>query len=139
MGNSGRLLKVSRYTLEPATYSLALVREFLKITLAPFPLVQPHVHDIVSATHEACKNAIEHNPGVEYPVEVTCKVFLDTVVVEVSDKGSGFDPGILPPPPPNPVAPAGRGLFLICSLMDNVDVDTGPNGTRVTMPKRLGV
>ncbi|MBU4386613.1 MAG: ATP-binding protein [Actinobacteria bacterium] len=137
MGNSGRLLKVSRYTLEPATCGLAVVREFLKVTLTPFPLAQPHVHDVLSATHEACKNAIEHNPGVEHPVEVTCKMFADAVVVEVSDKGAGFDPGVLPPPPPDPMAPAGRGLFLICSLLDNVDIDTGRNGTRVTMSKRF--
>ena len=137
MDNPSRLLKVSRYVLEPSTSSLALVREFLKATLLPFPLAQPHVYDILSATQEACKNAIEHDPIAQYPVDVACEVFKDVVVVKVSDRGNGFDPGILPPQPPDPEATAGRGLFLIYSLMDNVDVETCRDGTCIRMTKRL--
>ena len=137
MDNPSRLLKVSRYVLEPSISGLALVREFLKATLMPFPLAQPHVYDILSATHEACKNAIEHDPVARHPVDVACEVFEDIVVVKVFDRGNGFDPDTLPPQPPDPEATAERGLFLIYSLMDNVDVETGRDGTRVTMTKEL--
>ncbi|MBU4217628.1 MAG: ATP-binding protein [Actinobacteria bacterium] len=137
MDNPSRLLKVSRYVLEPSVSGLALVREFLKATLMPFPPAQPHVYDILSATHEACKNAIEHDPVARHPVDVACKVFEDVVVVKVSDRGNGFDPDILPPQPPDPEATTGWGLFLIYSLMDNVDIETGRDGTWVTMTKRL--
>ncbi len=137
MDNPSRLLKVSRYVLEPSISGLALVREFLKATLQPFPVVQPHVFDILSATHEACKNAIEHDPVARHPVDVSCEVFKDIVVIKVSDRGNGFDPDILPPQPPELEATSERGLFLIYSLMDSVDVETGRDGTWITMTSGL--
>lgn len=133
----GRSHKVNRYMMDPCSSGLAVIREFIRATLTPFPPVQPHVLDIVSATHEACKNAVEHNPGSEHPVAVVCEVFEDSVVVEVTDRGGGFDPGILPPPPPDPEAPAGRGMYIIYSLMDGVDVEAGRDGTRLRIMKRF--
>jgi anti-sigma regulatory factor (Ser/Thr protein kinase) len=129
--------KVSRYSLEPTTSSLTSVREFIKTTLKPFKPIEPHVSDIVFATHEAAKNAVVHNPQVDAPVEVVCKVLVDAVVVEVSDRGSGFDIVMIPPGRPDPEALAGRGIFIIYSLMDEVEAQTGSTGTRITMLKRF--
>ncbi len=128
--------KVSRYSLEPTTSSLTTVREFIKTTLKPFKPIEPHVSDIVSATHEAAKNAVVHNPEVDAPVEVVCKVMPDAVVVEVSDRGGGFD-AVIPPSRPDPEALAGRGIFIIYSLMDEVQAQSGDSGTRITMLKRF--
>lgn len=137
IAESPRPRKTGRYSLGPATSSLASVREFIRTTLKPFQPIEPHVPDIISATHEAAKNAVVHNPDVDKPVEVVCRVMDDSVVVEVSDGGAGFDSGKLPPAVPDPEALAGRGLFLIYSLMDGVEADTGPAGTRITMHKRF--
>ena len=128
--------KVSRYNLEPTASALTSVREFIKTTLRPFKPIEPHVSDIVSATHEAAKNAVVHNPQVEAPVEVVCKVMADAVVIEVSDRGGGFDRGMIPPRQPDPEALEGRGIFIIYSLMDEVEAHTGTTGTRITMLKR---
>jgi anti-sigma regulatory factor (Ser/Thr protein kinase) len=133
----GRPRKVSRYNLEPTQSALTSVREFIRTTLGPFKPIEPYVSDIVSATHEAAKNAVVHNPESEAPVEVVCKVLRDAVVVEVTDKGKGFDSDILPPAPPDPEAIAGRGIFIIYSLMDAVEAKTGENGTSITMLKRF--
>jgi len=137
MSGGTRIRKVSRFTVEPSTSALSTVREFIRTSLRPFTADEPVVFDIVAATHEAAKNAMEHNPGSESPVDVICEVRDDSVVVEVCDRGSGFDPGILPPEPPDPTLPAGRGLYLIYCLMDRVEAETGVGGTRVRMQKQL--
>ena len=133
----GSCVKVCRYTLEPSASSLTTLREFIRVTLKPYPHIEPHVNDIVSATHEACKNSLFHNPENECPVDVICRVFENRVVVEVTDSGNGFDPDILPPSAPDPDALEGRGLLIIYSLMDEVEAETGENGTRVMMQKRV--
>ena len=133
----GRSHKVSRYALEPTTSALTTLREFLKATLVSVPGVEPHMQDIIWATHEAAKNAVVHNPDCGEPVDVTCEVTPDAVVVEVSDKGTGFKPPAGAPEPPEPEALAGRGLFLMHSLMDQVETSSNKRGTRVRLTKRL--
>jgi len=127
--------KVCRYTIPPTPSSLTTVREFIKITLKPFSHVEPHIPDIVLATHEACKNAVVHNPDCSEPVDIFCEVRDDSVLVEVADRGRGFDPGILPPGAPEVDALDGRGIFLIYSMMDRVEAETGKSGTRIRMLK----
>jgi anti-sigma regulatory factor (Ser/Thr protein kinase) len=113
----GRSRKVSRYTLEPTTSSLTTLREFLKATLSPYPQVEPYMEDIISATHEAAKNAVVHNPDSNGPVEVRCEVSDDAVVIEICDRGRGFK--------------------LMYSLMDKVETESDLRGTRVRLIKRL--
>ena len=127
--------KVCRYTIEPTPSSLTTVREFIKTTLRPFTHVEPHVHDIVFATHEACKNAVVHNPDCEEPVDIVCEVRDGSVMVEVADRGKGFAPAILPPEAPAADALDGRGIFMIYSMMDEVEAQTGKGGTRIRMLK----
>lgn len=129
--------KVCRYAIDPSPSSLPVVREFIRSTLRPFASAQQYLDDIVSATHEACKNAVLHNPECGVPVDIICEVGGNAIVVEVIDRGKGFDPRILPPGPPEPDALKGRGFFIIYSLMDDVETRTGVDGTRIRMCKRL--
>ena len=73
---------------------------------------------VILAVHEAMVNAQRHAGGV-----TAATVSLDgpAVVVEVRDKGRGFD---VPESPdmPDPAAERGRGLFLIRRLADRADV-----------------
>jgi anti-sigma regulatory factor (Ser/Thr protein kinase) len=133
----GRSRKVSKYTLEPSTSSLTTLREFLKATLKPYPAVAPYLQDIVSATHEAAKNAVVHNPESIGPVDVTCEVRDDMVVVEVSDRGKGYHADDKPPAQPDPDSLAGRGMFIMYSLMDDVETRSDSHGTRVRLVKKL--
>ncbi len=133
----GEKKKVCKYTLQPRAESLTTLREFIRTTLQPFDSIRYHVHDIVFATHEACKNALEHNPESDEPVDVVCEVFDDSVIIQVSDKGKGFDPGAVPESMPDPTALCGRGIFLIHTLMDAVETKTGADGTMVRMQKKI--
>ena len=137
IARDGNPRKVSRYTLEPTPSGLTTVREFIRTTLKPFALIEPHIYDIISATHEACKNAVVHNPDNDSPVDVVCEVRDDSVIVEVADSGPGFDPDILPPTKPAAEQLEGRGIFIIYSLMDAVEAETDERGTRITMQKLL--
>lgn len=129
--------KISRYSMEPNAASLASIREFMRSTLSPYSHLEPLLYDIVSATHEAAQNAVVHNPEANDPVEVTCTVLDDAVSVEVRDRGNGFDvEEALPIELPDPDSIRGRGLFLIHSLMDEVETSTNSSGTMVTMLKR---
>ena len=57
----------------------------------------------------------------------------------VADDGPGFDVGeVEARDAPDPFAQGGRGLFLMRELMDEVEVETSPEGTTVRMRRNLG-
>lgn len=60
-------------------------------------------------------------------VEVTLTV--DYVAIQVTDQGSGFDPGVVPDPtrPENIERNRGRGIFLLRNLMDEVSFNERGN------------
>lgn len=59
------------------------------------------------------------------------------VQIIVRDEGSGFDPDAVPNPlaPENLLKESGRGIFILKSLMDQVEFDFSHGGTQVTMVK----
>jgi anti-sigma regulatory factor (Ser/Thr protein kinase) len=61
----------------------------------------------------------------------------DSIRLEVTDDGPGFDPGAVPDPTlPDKVArPIGRGLFLIKSLADHVEFNPQGNTIWMTLPR----
>jgi anti-sigma regulatory factor (Ser/Thr protein kinase) len=103
-------------------------------------LADLHVRDLdvvtlLHAVGELVSNAVEHayadvsDPGDD-AVELSARLEGDgTVVVTVADHGrwrEGSSPG------------RGRGLSLAGGLVDDVHLETGPSGTRVTVRHRVG-
>ncbi|PKQ28795.1 MAG: hypothetical protein CVT63_01075 [Candidatus Anoxymicrobium japonicum] len=134
---NGRSQKVSCYTLAPFVPALTTLREFMKATLISYPGVEPYIQDIITATHEAAKNAVVHNPGSSKPIDVICEIRDRAVLVEVSDRGHGFKPTGKSPCPPDIDALSGRGFFIMHSLMDEVQIKSNRHGSCVRMLKRL--
>lgn len=94
--------------------------------------------EVLLAADEAFINAFMHSGDVAGLVDVRVEVVAGHVVVEVRDRGCGFDPGSVDVEAvPDPLATHGRGLFLIHHLMDDVEVRsrTRGAGTRVRMVK----
>jgi serine/threonine-protein kinase RsbW len=61
-------------------------------------------------------------------------------MIRVRDEGAGFDPGQIRDPlaPENVTRSSGRGIFLIRSFMDDVQLAKAPEGgTEVRMIKRI--
>jgi serine/threonine-protein kinase RsbW len=103
------------------------------------------VHWLGVAVRESVINAIKHGNAlneakrvfVEFtPLEAES---LPGVSVRVRDQGVGFDPASLPDPlaPDNLLKSSGRGIFLIRSFMDHVDLrPAAGGGMEVVMVKR---
>lgn len=92
------------------------------------------VERLVLASAEACNNAILHSSSASYVVRID--VDGDACTVTVSDSGSGFDvPERIEMPDPNAVSR--RGLALMRELVDDVDVSSGPAGTKVVLRQSL--
>ena len=108
-------------------------------------LDEDSVHWLGVAVRESVINAIKHGNAlneskrvhVEFaPVEADSSPALS---VRVRDEGAGFDPSTLPDPlaPDNLLKSSGRGIFLIRSFMDHVDLRPSPHGgMEVVMVKR---
>jgi anti-sigma regulatory factor (Ser/Thr protein kinase) len=94
--------------------------------------------EVLLAADEAFINAFMHSGDAAGRVDVRAEVRAGRVVVEIRDRGCGFDPrSIDVEAVPDPLATHGRGLFLIHHLMDDVEVCSRKRGagTLVRMVK----
>ena len=97
--------------------------------------------DIAISVSELVNNAILHGNKADASKMVTVSVELedDRATISVSDQGRGFDPRRIPDPvaEENLLKEVGRGIFIVESLMDEVDVAASSDGTTVTIIKKL--
>jgi serine/threonine-protein kinase RsbW len=94
------------------------------------------------ALREGLNNAILHGNRKDESklVEVTFLIHEDRLEIRVKDEGRGFDKGKLPDPlaEENRLKSSGRGVFLIKSFMDEVDLErASQQGGEVRMSKWL--
>jgi serine/threonine-protein kinase RsbW len=121
------------------------VDNFVEGLLREWGLDESTVADIAISVSELVNNAVEHgnDPPAggdgERLVKVTVGRLANTVKVSVSDRGHGFDPTEIDDPlaDENLLKAAGRGIFIVRNLMDEVDIKTTPDGTVVTITKNL--
>jgi anti-sigma regulatory factor (Ser/Thr protein kinase) len=93
--------------------------------------------DVELAVWEAAVNAIVHGRPAAGPATVTVRAGLDSAgraVIQVSDRGRWRSPG---PPDPDRRWPGGQGLLVIRQAADELDIAPGPDGTTVTVRRRL--
>jgi anti-sigma regulatory factor (Ser/Thr protein kinase) len=93
--------------------------------------------DVELAVWEAAVNAIVHGQPVAGPATVTVRAGLDVAgraVIQVSDRGRWRPPD---PPDPGRRWPGGQGLLVIRQAADELDIVPGPDGTTVTVRRRL--
>lgn len=89
---------------------------------------------------EACINAFEHGRGPDGKVRIRFELAADRLTIQVHDSGAGFDiprvRGALDRRHEQGDRRRGWGLKIIEGLVDEVRIDTGPEGTTITMVKR---
>ncbi|HEU5350580.1 MAG TPA: ATP-binding protein [Terracidiphilus sp.] len=96
---------------------------------------------IAMAVREAAVNAVLHgndyDPGKK--ISASFENNGDSLIITVADEGKGLDPDSLPDPlaPENLMRGTGRGIFLIRSFMDEVNIRQIHPGTEITMVKHL--
>ncbi len=97
--------------------------------------------NIAIAITEVANNAIIHGNKLDYEKSVTVSFYCDqdTLMIYIKDEGRGFNPTELGNPldPDNLLKETGRGIFILRSLMDDVQFHTNSSGTEVKIVKVL--
>jgi serine/threonine-protein kinase RsbW len=99
------------------------------------------VMKISMAVREAAVNAVLHGNAYDPGKKVTL-VFErtgDDLVITIRDQGSGLDPKKIPDPlaPENLMKTSGRGIFIIRSFMDEVEINPTQTGTEIKLVKHV--
>jgi serine/threonine-protein kinase RsbW len=99
------------------------------------------VMKIAMAVREAAVNAVLHGNAYDPGKKVTV-AFERTpkeLVITIRDQGKGLDPSKIPDPlaPENLLKTSGRGIFLIRSFMDAVEINPSQTGTEIKLIKHV--
>jgi serine phosphatase RsbU (regulator of sigma subunit)/anti-sigma regulatory factor (Ser/Thr protein kinase) len=116
-----------RVELPTEPEALASMRALLRRWLRHVEGSEEEITEVLTACGEAATNAIEH-AGAGTPFEISGQVDGRRVEISVRDFGAWRSPR---------EGDHGRGLSLMRSLMDTVDVVPGPEGTTVRMQRTL--
>ncbi len=116
-----------------ATKTAEAVGEFMKLDA-------DSIDEIKLAIIEACINAIEHSDSEDRKVSVTFEIGDEALTIQISDHGQGFDLSDardkLQERRDAGTQTRGWGLQIMQELMDEVKVESGDDGTVITMVKR---
>ena len=95
--------------------------------------------ELMLAVDEASANVIKHSYQGDsgQRLTVTARSVEDGVEVEIQDNGAPFNPIDQPILPPDELRVGGRGMFLMQSVMDEVDYERRDGKNCVRMRKRV--
>jgi anti-sigma regulatory factor (Ser/Thr protein kinase) len=117
--------------------SLAAARQAVERFARAHGLAGEGLSDLVLAANELAINAVRHGGG-----RGTMRIWYDgeSVWCQVRDEGPGMPDAIASrgrtPDPPSHTALEGRGLWLVRSMTATTIIETGPEGTTVTIAAR---
>jgi serine/threonine-protein kinase RsbW len=95
------------------------------------------IEDIKLAVGEACNNAIIHS-GSEETYKIEFLNLTNELKIEIKDHGKGFSMDNYKKPNADDLQENGLGLFIIKSLMDQVDIESFEGrGTKIIMSKTI--
>jgi len=102
---------------------------------------EDEVMQISMAVREAAVNAVLHGNAYDPDKKVKLE-FVTTghdLVITIRDQGKGLDPSKIPDPlaPENLLKTSGRGIFLIRSFMDEVQIHPSQTGTEIKLVKHV--
>jgi serine/threonine-protein kinase RsbW len=102
---------------------------------------EDEVMQIAMAVREAAVNAVLHGNAYDPGKKVTLDFerTAGDLVITIRDQGAGLDPNKIPDPlaPENLLKTSGRGIFLIRSFMDEVQIHPSQTGTEIKLVKHV--
>jgi len=102
---------------------------------------EEEIMKISMAVREAAVNAVLHGNAYDPNKKVTLAFERtpDDLVIVIRDQGKGLDEAKIPDPlsPDNLMKTSGRGIFLIRSFMDVVEIHPSQTGTELKMIKHV--
>src|SRR5215831_14570686 len=129
------------YTLDSTLETVDNAEQTASRIAAETGFGEDEIMQIAMAVREAAVNAVLHgnayDPGKKVRLE-----FENTgrdLVITIRDQGSGLDLDKIPDPlaPENLLKTSGRGIFLIRSFMDEVQILPSNTGTEVKLVKHV--
>lgn len=117
--------------------SVPVIRGVLTKAMEVLGVEREVITDIQVALTEACTNVLDHAADAD-EYEISAGIDGDQCVIEVVDRGGGFDGSVLGLDDAHGDAEGGRGIQLMRALVDKVKFDSQPQlGTVVHLEKRL--
>lgn len=99
------------------------------------------IADVAISVSELVNNAISHGnrSSATKSVTVTINKIGDDISITIVDEGEGFNPEEVEDPlaDENLLKEAGRGIFIVKSLMDRVEMEERNGGTAITITKAI--
>jgi serine/threonine-protein kinase RsbW len=118
-------------------FSVPVVRRILASSMDVLGVDSSVISDIELALTEACTNVLDHAEHAD-EYEVSAGIDGDRCIIEVVDRGGGFDGSIRGLANAAPSAEDGRGIQLMRALVDRVTFTSRPQvGTVVHLEKQL--
>lgn len=135
------LISGNRISIPSTQEYLPDVDIFIEGILRGYGIDESTIADIAISVSELVNNAIDHGNKKNEEKRVTVAIEKDSsaVTISVSDEGTGFDPNELDDPlaEENLLKEIGRGIFIVRSLMDTVNIAPSDKGTEITFTKAL--
>jgi serine/threonine-protein kinase RsbW len=129
------------YTLDSTLETVDSAEQTASRIAAESGFGEDEIMQISMAVREVVVNAVLH--GNAYDPEKKVSLDFETtkgdLVITVRDQGKGLDKAKIPDPlsPDNLLKTSGRGIFLIRSFMDEVEINPSPMGTEIKLVKHV--
>ena len=129
------------YTLESTLETVNSAEEAASRIAADAGFGDEDVIKISMAVREAAVNAVLHGNAYD-PSKKVMLAFERTpadLVITIRDQGKGLDVSKIPDPlaPENLMKTSGRGIFIIRSFMDEVQINPSQTGTEIKLVKHV--
>jgi len=135
---TGALWKLLDLSIPAHPEAIAAVVDAITERLERLEVPEQKCCEVGLAVQEALANAVVHGCGNDPSKQVRCQLQSDPlgrILISVADPGPGFSPNLVPNPnsQENAYADHGRGVYLICQLMDEVHFER--SGSEIKMWK----
>src|ERR1700685_1430504 len=129
------------YTLDSTLDTVDHAEEQANRIATEMGFAEDEVMQISMAVREGAVNAVLHGNHYAPDKKVTLAFerTSDGLIVKIRDQGHGIDLGNIPNPlaPENLLKTSGRGIFLMRSFMDEVEIRPSQTGTEIKLIKRV--